>query len=569
MITGQNVLLKGRGTTLKATASPSYAKNKAVNWTSSDSDEVTVNKSGKVTATSKAQEGKTYTITATAKDGNGAQATFDITVKAAATVKKVSFTKKNDTVVRGSSDANYSMAEILKVDNADGTTGTAADVTWTSSNTKLATVNQSGMVAAKLPGKVTIKATANDGSGKQASFTLTIKQQITKISISGLSEVSNGKSIKLISMLNDGIKEKAPSVKKVQWAVTPAEQGVTIDQKGTLKAAKNAQAGTYSVVATAADGSGASSQPYTVTVEDNAISKIQFEGKAATIFRTKGNYNSNNSVVLNAKVTAKTAAGTETSSEAVEFSSSNPGVAAVSSQKGTTATIMATGNVTGTTTITCKATDGSGKKATFKVTVINPASKLTVTAPAGNAGYVGTGKKIQLSAVFEEELGSVSNKKVAWSSSDETVATVDKNGKVTGIKDGKTAVITAAALDGSGMTARYTIGVRVAIRRLRLSDGIMEIDPNRYYIMLDNGKGGAGFWLTYNGSFGDGETNNVYPRVAVEIANPDIVSASWGETADEIVLWANKNGKTKVTFKALDGSGTKVTYEVRVSGIYE
>lgn len=568
-ITGQNVLLKGKSTTLKAAAAPSYAKNKAVVWESSNQDEVSVNKNGKVTATSKAQEGKTYTITATAKDGKGAKATFDITVKAAATVSKVSFTTKKGTVVRGAADANYNVAEHLKVENVDGTTGTAADVTWISSNTKLATVNSNGMVAAKLPGKVTIKATANDGSGKQVSFTLTIKQQITEIAISGFSEVSNGKSIKLAATLNGGIKEKAPSSKAVQWSVSPAEQGVTVDKNGTVKAAKNAKAGDYSVVVTAADGSGVSSQPYTVAVADKAISKIQFEGKAATIFRTKGNYDAENSVVINAKVTAKTASGTETSSNAVEFTSSNPGVAAVSSQTGTTATIQATGNATGTTIITCKATDGSGKKATYKVTVINPASKLTVTTPAGNAGFVGEGKKIQMSAVFEEELGTISGKKVTWSSSNEEVAKVDKNGKVTGVKAGGSAVITATALDGSGMTASCTVRVRVPIEKLRLSGSYEEIDPQKQYIGLGGGKGGYSLCLYYNGAFGNDSTNNVFPLVAVEIANPDIVSASWGEYSDEVVLWANKNGKTKVTFKALDGSGTKVTYDVRVSGIYE
>lgn len=556
-ITGQNVLIKGKSTTLKATATPSYAKDKTVTWTSSDAAEVTVNKSGKVTATQKAQAGKTYTITATAKDGKGATETFAITVKEAAAVNKVSFTKKKDTVVRGASNAFYNVGEQVTVEKVDKSQGTVTDVNWSSSNTNLATVNENGVVTAKLPGKVTIKATAKDGSGKLASFSLTIKQQISKIEISGFSEVSNGKSIKLTTKLNEGLKEKAPTTKTVQWSVSPAGQGVTIDKNGTVKAAKDAVAGTYDVVATAADGSGVKSSVHKVAVEDKAITKIQFEGKAATIFRTSGISSAKTSMTLTAKIMAKTAKGVDTVSNAVEFTSSNPGVATVSAS-GATATITATGKVTGTTTITCKATDGSGKKATYKVTVVNPASKLTVTPPAGNDRYVGAGKSIQLSAVFEEEFGSISSKKVTWSSSDTAIATVDKNGKVKGIKAGGRATITATANDGSGMKATYIVDVTVAITKLRLSNGYIDIDPQRYMLGMKMGYRYI-YYLSYNNN-----EFNVFPLVAVEVSNPDVLSASWGEYADQLYFYPNKLGKTKITIKALDGSGTKVTYDVVV-----
>ncbi len=49
-------------------------------------------------------------------------------------------------------------------------------------------------------------------------------------------------------------------------------------------------------------------------------------------------------------------------------------------------------------------------------------------------------------------------KKVTWSSSDETVVTVDSKGVVTGVGEG-TAVITATAVDGSGLAATCTVNV--------------------------------------------------------------------------------------------------------------
>lgn len=51
-------------------------------------------------------------------------------------------------------------------------------VVWTSSNSRVATVNN-GTVTAKGPGTVVIKATAADGSGKSASCTITVAYNIT------------------------------------------------------------------------------------------------------------------------------------------------------------------------------------------------------------------------------------------------------------------------------------------------------------------------------------------------------------------------------------------------------
>lgn len=70
-------LTKGKTTTLKVTAKPSDATNKAVTWKSSNTKIATVDKNGKVKAVKKG----TVTITATAKDGSGKKVTCKVTVK--------------------------------------------------------------------------------------------------------------------------------------------------------------------------------------------------------------------------------------------------------------------------------------------------------------------------------------------------------------------------------------------------------------------------------------------------------------------------------------------------------
>ena len=67
-----------------------------------------------------------------------------------------------------------------------------------------------------------------------------------------------------------------------------------------------------------------------------------------------------------------------------------------------------------------------------------------------------TSESTQCTAVVEPE--NALFKKVVWSSSNEQVATVDENGKVTGVNIG-TATITATAVDGSGVSASVEVRV--------------------------------------------------------------------------------------------------------------
>ncbi len=57
-------------------------------------------------------------------------------------------------------------------------------MSWKSSNTKVATVSETGKVTAKGPGTCKITATANDGSKKKATCTITVTED--EVSVSGL-----------------------------------------------------------------------------------------------------------------------------------------------------------------------------------------------------------------------------------------------------------------------------------------------------------------------------------------------------------------------------------------------
>ncbi|MDE5571984.1 MAG: Ig-like domain-containing protein, partial [Prevotella sp.] len=120
------------------------------------------------------------------------------------------------------------------------------------------------------------------------------------------------------------------------------------------------------------------------------------------------------------------------------------------------ATVNADGKVTaiavGEATITATAADGSGVSATCQVTV-KPIMVETLTInPETWSGA--EGESFQITAVVTPE--DATDKTVAWSSSDETVATVDATGYVNVLKGGS-CVITASTQDGSGLSAKCII----------------------------------------------------------------------------------------------------------------
>ncbi|MCH5265992.1 MAG: Ig-like domain-containing protein [Lachnospiraceae bacterium] len=131
----------------------------------------------------------------------------------------------------------------------------------------------------------------------------------------------------------------------------------------------------------------------------------------------------------------------------VKYSSSNPAIATVS-KKGVVKAKKA-----GTVTISVTATDGSGTAATCKVTVLQYATGLTLTAPGKT---LDVGNAMQLRASFTPS--DVSSKALTWTSSNTAVATVSASGSVRALKSG-TVTITATTKDGSKISAQYTITV--------------------------------------------------------------------------------------------------------------
>lgn len=146
--------------TLTPTFTPENTTNQAISWTSSDNKIAAVDSTGKVTGIAAGSA----IVTATTDDGNKT-ATCNVTVNNVG-VTGISLNKATDTLPIGGSDT--------LVPTISPTNATNQNVTWTSSNSAVATVDSSGKVTGLSVGNsVQITATTSDGN-KTASCTVNV-----------------------------------------------------------------------------------------------------------------------------------------------------------------------------------------------------------------------------------------------------------------------------------------------------------------------------------------------------------------------------------------------------------
>lgn len=477
--TGISSVAAGKSLTLTAAVTPDYAVSKKVQWSVNDAARaagITVT-NGTVKTKNTTPTG-TYTVTATAvgNDGstcNGVSKDYSFAVIAKASVKKIEFKDGNTKLKPPTLDRSQTLnlKQYLVVTKEDETAVAAGDVIWSSSNSKVASVNSNGVVTAVAPGKAVIKAISNDGFNKSASCNVTVNQPVTRITLSGPSKVVVGKSITLTATV---IPANATN-KKVTWKVEGNDK-VTVSNSGKVTA-KAGATGTCTVTATSADKAQVSSTPYTVTILSGKITKVTLSNSNMVLFSKKATA----TTPLTGKLSVAIEGEKGADSTLITWTSSAPSIASVDQNGNVTA------KAPGKATITCAAADGSNKKATCKVNVNVPMSKLSIgttdsygtyyddlgNGQGGYGGYIAQGKSIKLLAKYSSNYGKPDNVKVTWTSSNPAVLTVDSNGKVTAnptAELGTQAYITATAADGSGVTSnKYVFVVSRLYQKIQLS----------------------------------------------------------------------------------------------------
>ena len=399
--------------TLTVTVTPSDASNKKVNWKSSNTSVATVSSTGVVTAKAVG----TANITATTTDGTSLSATCKVTVEPTLVTslslnKSVATLKTNET--------------ITLIANVFPTAAQNRTVTWSSSDTSVATVSSEGVVTALKVGTATITATTTDGS----NLTATCKVTVVETPATGISLNKTTASLKANETvtLTATVTPSTTTNKSVIW--TSSDETVATVKDGVVTAHK---VGTANIIVTTTDGSNLSAT-CKVTVVETLATGISLDKTTATLKASE-------IVTLTATVTPSTA-----TNKNVTWSSSNETVATVKDG-------VVTAHKVGTATIIATTADGSNLTATCQVTVEATIAK-TMTLDKTNVTLKAT-ESVTLIANITPE--STTNKELSWISSDESVATV-KDGVVTAHKVG-TANIIVTTTDGSNLTAICKVNV--------------------------------------------------------------------------------------------------------------
>lgn len=493
---------------LTATLLPSGAYSELA-WSSSNASVASVSDGGLVTP----QGIGTATITVTAlRGGAGHSASVTVNVSDPTPVPTSVTLNHSDSV-------DMLLSETLQLTAALQPSGAQSALTWASSNTGVATVSDTGLVTPVAVGRATITVTTVRGN-RTASVLITVsshgeEEPPTSVTLdrTGTVTLDLKGTLTLKATLAPSTAtsplawtSSAPSVASVDAAgtVTPHAEGTTtitvtatngnksasvrvqvvdgtkptgvsLDKTGTIDAAIGTTlalkatvtpAGTYSeltwtssaptIASVDANGRVTPLRTGTTTITVTAVRA----GVSATVqvrvsnpVRPTGislNYTGTVELSIDQKLALAATLSPAGAQSELQWRSSSSAIA----------TVDATGVVTpvkeGTATITVTALDGN-RSASVRVRVVNPNKPTGVVLDHSGQVDLDIRQTLKLTATL---VPATAQSALTWTSSNQTIATVDGSGLVTPVKEG-TATITVRTADGN----------RTATVRVRIVNG--------------------------------------------------------------------------------------------------
>lgn len=413
-------LRSGQSWTFDVEFTPAKPTETGLTWSlvgENDKKYATLSSGGKLTAKTVYEE-HVVTIRATAKDGSGVCGEAQITIKpkkdGILTLKADGeyVTKTTQTIPVG--DSIELEAYILGETNAEY-------VQWKVSSAKTAEVSaeygESASITMLKTGTVTVTAITTDGTNKKATVTLKgvrMTETIEWTHTHEQTELACGKSLTLKAKAYDA-EEKTPTISKLAWSIAPGGEQYAKVSAGKVTAIAGAlspydEPVDITVIAAATDGSGVTAE-CTITIypiarnvlislSDDEVSDLNVTGRSYTyVMETPGE----DTIQMAASVWS------ENAMQGVKWTSSNAKIASIDRETGEIICKKA-----GTVTITATALDGSGKKASVKLTIVLRPTH--VYFDKLDYGVIAGGKNLKIKPVLLDGNGNkVTGKKLEWS----------------------------------------------------------------------------------------------------------------------------------------------------------
>jgi uncharacterized protein YjdB len=503
---------------LAATLTPSNTTQKNITWTSS-SPAVTVVKKDELTATITARSFGTAVIMAVTDNGKIAICTVDVEALPDDAVRVTGLTldKSNEILVIGDNDT----VELTAAIEPSGATN--KNVTWTSSNESVATVESTGLgtalVTAVSAGWAGITATSADGGFyKFCNITVSTEAPIpvTGVTLSPTSLNFSFEELGSEKSLTATIAPHNATDQNISWSVTvitdPSGAGVvslTPSADTKTVTVKALGLGTATITAAGANGRNdtcvVNVMGETVAVEDIEMDKELIEltmpsdGTVAT-------------AQLNVTVLPENA-----TNKRYTFSVSDNGYVSVSPEGLVVALRPGTVYVIATT-------DEGGFKAQCTV-VITAAQVVPVTGVMLNTNLLTL--RIGGAAILQAYVQppNASDKGVEWASNNSLVATVDKESGLVTAKAAGTALITVTATGGPSQTIQTTCTVTVQ------ADSVVAIPVDGITLNKPN------LTLQYNEDTGTGTSETLIATISP--SNATDITTQWFSTNGAVATVLN------------------------------
>ncbi len=412
----------GEAKQLSATVYPETAENKALEWYSENPEIADVDEYGAVRGIS---NGTAVIVCRTVVGGY--KASCKVTVK----------TKAENVLLNYGTNTIYTTETFKLKATVFPEDATDKSVTFSSDNSRVATVSADGTVKGIGAGTAIITCVSADGRVK-AICTVTVKKKVHVENIELSFEDEENFTSKTLYKgqsfnLTPTVLPSDATFKKVKWSSSD-EKVATVDTEGRVTAVGGGKA----VIKCVSQDNPMVGATCTVTVKVKATG-ISLSNTSVKLYEGK------------TKTLSATISPADATNLKVTWKSQNSKIAKVSSKGKITALKPGTTYITGTT--------ANGKyTAKCKVIVLEVIDTKKVTLNKTSLS-IKHGSSTTLKATVSPS--NATNKTLVWSSSDTKIVKVTAEGKITGVKPG-TAYVTCKTLD-TGKTAKCKVTVKAVV----------------------------------------------------------------------------------------------------------
>ena len=355
--------------------------------------------------------------------------------------------------------------------DADGASVTGKSIAWSSSDNNVATVS-SGVVTGVKPGTADIIAAVGSVQGK-ATVTVTAPVATVELSPTSATIIIGG-----TSQLTATLKDAGGNVltgRTVAWS-SDADLVASVDPSGLVT---SKSVGTAKITATV-EGKSATA---TITVTPVPVASVAVTPPTSSLVI-------GGTVQLSA--TTKDAAGNPLAGRTIAWSTSDQAIASVDGNGLVTAKALGSATITATS---------ETKTGTAAITVTVAPVATVAVAPSSVSILQGATTKLTATASDANGL-PLTGRTITWSSSDQSKATVDQNGLVTGVSYGQV-TITATSEEKSGSaTVKVGDGTAPVLAGLTITPSPVDVTSSDKIVTFTarltdaGGSGAAQFALT-------------------------------------------------------------------------